>query len=129
MVFPLKNDRLYLLFTGSGKAMTDQETKEFAVNVIRQELGAHKANIKRILLFGSHARESAPPDSDWDFFIVTGREMAFPEKLKAVTAIQRKLAERHISIDIVLKSEEKVRQESGNTGLITYYALKEGVAV
>ena len=109
--------------------MTHQDIKEFAISVIREQLAAKQINVKQIILFGSQARQTALTDSDWDFLVCVEEELSFQEKAKITTAIQRRLAEKHISVDIIIKSEKRMNQERGNVGAITYYALKEGVMV
>jgi predicted nucleotidyltransferase len=109
--------------------MQYQALKDFAIGIIREEFATKGLQIKRIYLFGSQARQNALPDSDWDFMVCVEHDLTFPEKTKLVTAIQRKLAEKHVSIDVIIKSEKKIDQEQGNVGAITYYALKDGVLV
>ena len=107
--------------------MKHQDIKKFSASVIRDELDKKNIAVKQIILFGSHARQTALPDSDWDFLVCVAEELPFPERAKITTAIQRRLAEKHISADIIIKSENKMNQERANVGVITYYALKEGV--
>lgn len=109
--------------------MTYQDTKEFITGTIREELASKGVEVKRMILFGSQARQNAATDSDWDFLVCIGNELNFSEKAKLITAIQRKLAEQHISADIIIKSEAAAQRERGNVGVITYYALKDGVPV
>ena len=109
--------------------MTFQETKEFIANIIREEFRARDLDVKQIVLFGSQSRGAACSDSDWDFLVSTGNELEFGEKTKLTTAIQRRLALKHISVDVIVKSENKIQQERNNVGVITYYALKDGILV
>lgn len=109
--------------------MTFQETKEFIANIIREEFRARDLDVKQIVLFGSQSRGTAGSDSDWDFLVSTSNELEFGEKTKLTTAIQRRLALKHISVDVIVKSENKIRQERNNVGVITYYALKDGIPV
>ncbi|MBI4726109.1 nucleotidyltransferase domain-containing protein [candidate division TA06 bacterium] len=107
--------------------MTHLETKEYIVSVIRDEFKEKNIAIKKMILFGSQARQNAGPDSDWDFLVGISDELGFVEKSKISTSIQRKLAINHLSADIIIKSERKMDQERNNVGFITYYALKDGV--
>lgn len=107
--------------------MTHQETKEYIAAVIRDEFKAKSITIKQMFLFGSQARQNAGSDSDWDFLVSVADELGFMEKSKISTSIQRKLAAKHLSADIIIKSELKMNQERNNVGVITYYALKDGV--
>jgi predicted nucleotidyltransferase len=107
--------------------MTHQETKEHIAAVIRDEFKEKNIAIKNMILFGSQARQNAGPGSDWDFMVSVAEELGFIEKSKITTSIQRKLAAKHLSADIIIKSEMKMNQERNNVGFITYYALKDGV--
>jgi len=107
--------------------MTHQETKEHIASVIREEFKAKNIAIKKMILFGSQARQNAGPDSDWDFLVSVEDELGFMEKTKISTSIQRKLAIKHLSADIIIKTEMKMDRERNNVGFITYYALKDGV--
>ncbi len=109
--------------------MTFQEIREFAVKIIREEFAAAGIVIKQIILFGSQSRGDARPDSDWDFLICVDKELPFSEKAVISTKIQSRLAIKGISIDVIVKSEAKLNQERDNVGVITYYALKNGVRV
>jgi uncharacterized protein len=109
--------------------MTFQEIKEFSSKIIREEFAAAGISISQILLFGSQARGDARTDSDWDFLVCVKDDLSFPEKAIISTKIQTMLAEKYISADIIIKSEAKLTQERGNVGVITYYALKDGVSV
>jgi len=109
--------------------MTFQETKEFIANIIREEFKSRNLDVKQLVLFGSQSRGNAGPDSDWDFLVSTTSDLNFGEKAKLITAIQRRVAVEHISVDVIVKSENKIKQEKNNVGVITYYALKEGVLV
>jgi predicted nucleotidyltransferase len=82
-----------------------------------------------IVLFGSRSRGDAGPDSDWDYLVCTKNEISFPEKATLASVVQTKLAEKHISADIIIRSEKQIANERGNVGVITYYALKDSVPV
>lgn len=109
--------------------MKYQEIKDFAVNVIREEFASAGISIKKIILFGSQSHGNSRPDSDWDFLVCVGKELSFPEKAKISTEIQTKLAEKLIDVDIIIKSEARLEKERNNVGVITYYAVKNGVSV
>jgi uncharacterized protein len=109
--------------------MTFRETKEFIAKIIRNEFASRTLEIKQIVLFGSRAKETADTDSDWDFLVVLKKELPHPEKNTIITRIQSTLAEKLIDVDIIIKSEAHVVQERNNVGVISYYALKEGVPV
>lgn len=109
--------------------MTFQEIKEFSTKTIREEFAAAGISISQIILFGSRSRGNARPDSDWDFLVSVKDDLSFPEKAIISAKVQTMLAEKLISADVIIKSEAKLTQERNNVGVITYYALKDGVSV
>jgi predicted nucleotidyltransferase len=109
--------------------MTFQETKELSVKVIHEEFSNAGILINQVLLFGSRSSGNAVPESDWDFLVCVKDELPFPEKAILSTRIQTRLAEKLINVDIVIKSEARLSLERDNVGVITYYALKNGVSV
>lgn len=109
--------------------MTYKEIKEFAAKIIREEFAASGITVKQLILFGSQSRGNAAPDSDWDFLVCVEDKLPFSDKIKISTRIQRRLAEKFISADVIIKSEARLMRERGNVGVITYYALKDGVLV
>ena len=109
--------------------MNFQEIKKYAAQIIREEFAASGISIIQIILFGSQSRGDSRLGSDWDFLVCVKNELSFPEKAVISTKIQTKLAEKLISADIIIKSEVRLKKERGNVGVITYYALKNGVPV
>jgi predicted nucleotidyltransferase len=114
---------------GLRDTMNFQEIKAFCAKIIREEFAAADVCIKQIILFGSQSHDGAKPDSDWDFLVCVNKELSYAEKTIISTKIQSRLAEKFISADVIVKSEAKLMQERGNVGVITYYALKDGVMV
>jgi len=83
----------------------------------------------KILLFGSRARGEATEDSDWDFFVIINKKISYHHKWEIIFRIKRILARENIPNDIIIKSQEEVESQKNDVGVITYYALKEGVEV
>ena len=98
-----------------------------AVNIIKEEIKKRGIDVKKIILFGSRARNAYKKDSDWDFFVIIDKELDFLKKREIILNIRRRLAELEIPNDIIIQSESIVKQRKNNTGYITYYALKEGI--
>jgi len=107
--------------------MTAQEMKQYAAGVIRSELAASGIEVLKIILFGSQASGTAGKNSDWDFLVCVPEELSFSKRAKLATQIQRKLAISHIPVDLIIKSEAGVARERDNVGIITHYALKNGM--
>lgn len=109
--------------------MSRDTIKILAKSIILDEFAKRDIHVKDLLLFGSQARGDNNPDSDWDFFVIIGQEIQHSDKVAIVAEIQRKLAKHSLFVDIVVKSETSVNTERKNVGFITYYALKDGIAV
>ncbi len=109
--------------------LSQQESQWLAVKTIKDECAKAGLIIVRLFLFGSRARGEASGQSDWDFYVCVQSEPSFSAKAKVASAIRTKCAEKHISVDIVIKSEQKMRQERDNVGMLTHYALKEAIAL
>jgi predicted nucleotidyltransferase len=103
--------------------------KEKAINIIKEELNKNGIEVKKIILFGSRARNDYKDDSDRDFLIVIDKEINREEKWRIILKIKRKLSALNISNDIIINSEQQIQERKDNVGYITYYALKEGYEI
>ncbi len=97
--------------------------------IIKGELEARGLRILKMVLFGSRAKGSNRPDSDWDILVVIDKKMKFTEKWEIIDAIKIRLARLGIPNDIILKSEEEVEESKDNKGNITYHALREEIEI
>ncbi len=109
--------------------MNDRETQDVIIRVLREEFESRGIELLKIILFGSRARGNARPESDWDFIVVCGGHPDREQKTAIWLSINRKLTERRIDADILIKSVEDFERDKRDTGKVTYYALKEGVTV
>ena len=109
--------------------MREQDLKNFATQVIRQEFAARGIDVKQLILFGSRGRGDAKPDSDWDFLVVTGQKVAWTEKIDIWLKLARRLAPQAITADILIKFEPDFERDRDDVGKTTYYAVKEGAFV
>ncbi len=64
-------------------------------------------NPVRVVLFGSHARGKAGPDSDLDIFVEMDTDLRPPERAIAVTAV---FGLRPWSLDVVVYTPEEVER-------------------
>ena len=101
---------------------------EIAKKIITEEVEKAGYNVVNIILFGSRARGDYKEYSDYDFLIVINKDVTYNERLNLIWHIRRRLA-NHIASDIIIKSNQKLSKEKDDKGLISYYALKEGVAL
>ncbi len=77
----------------------------------------------KIVLFGSHARGTAVPDSDIDLLIIKKIEGS---KRKERVAIGIALHDINVPKDIIVASPEDVARFGNTVGTILYPVLKEG---
>ena len=78
---------------------------------------------EQIILFDSHARGSAGPDSDADFLVVM--PVSGSKRRKAVE-IDLALAEIGMPKDVIVVTPEEVERYRNVVGTIIYPALREG---
>ena len=83
-------------------------------------------NPLRIILFGSHARGDAGPESDIDLLVV------FPQvanKRQTAVAIRRILADLPVCKDVVVTTPEEIARRGNLIGTVLRPALREGIVV
>lgn len=78
---------------------------------------------EQIILFGSHARGTAGPDSDADFLIVMP---VSGSKRRKAAEIDLALAEIGMPKDVIVVTPEEVERYRNVVGTIIYPALREG---
>ncbi len=81
------------------------------------------ASPARVILFGSHARGDARPDSDVDFLVV---EPTVPDRCREMVRLRRMLRPLRIHVDILVASEKEVEDWGALPGTTLYWALSEG---
>ncbi|MDI6734649.1 MAG: nucleotidyltransferase domain-containing protein [bacterium] len=103
--------------------------QEKAINIIKEELEKKGINLMKIILFGSRARGDFNHESDWDFFVVVGKELSFQEKRSILGEIYKKLAKLEDSYEIILKSILGFEKVKNFVGSVSYEVDKEGVMI
>jgi len=84
----------------------------------------------RIVLFGSRARGDHDARSDYDLLIITPTTFSPQEKIYWSTQLDRAIVDAiHVPVDLLLNSEEEVRQKQQLPGHIIRSAIREGVAI
>ena len=77
----------------------------------------------KILLFGSHARGDAGPDSDYDFLVV---ERDPKNRHEEMVRLDRALRSLRVPTDIVVVSEQYATEWGGVRNSMVHAALTEG---
>ena len=84
----------------------------------------------RVILFGSHAKGLGDRYSDYDLLIITPETFTPLEKINWSSRLDRAIVSAiHAPVDILLNSEEEIRQKQEMPGHIVRSALREGVAL
>jgi len=82
----------------------------------------------RTLLFGSRARGDQDRFSDYDLLIITSATFTPQEKIDWSSRLDRAIVEAiNAPVDLLLNSEEEIRQKQGLPGHIIRSAMREGV--
>lgn len=81
----------------------------------------------RVVLFGSHARGTAAPMSDYDILVVTEQSLRPRDKLALRTQVRKRLLEKRVLSDILVQSDEEIRRKKDLPGHIVRSILREGV--
>ncbi len=109
------------------KNLVTRKARLLARKIVREEVERAGFQVKRILLFGSRARGTAGPKSDWDFYVVIAPAAPARVRWDLADRICERLAEAGIWADVFVQNEATVRQRRNNPGYLTYYVLREGV--
>jgi len=80
-----------------------------------------------ILLFGSRARNDFEEDSDYDFLIITKKELSITQKRDYKAKIRKLLAKQKIPADVLIQSKQEVEIKKNITGHIIKQIIKEGI--
>lgn len=77
----------------------------------------------RVLLFGSHARGDAGPDSDLDFLVI---ERDVPNRHAEMARLTRELRSFGVPVDVLVVSEAYVEEWGNVINTVVHAALTEG---
>lgn len=94
---------------------------------IRQTVLAYLPD-SRIVLFGSRARSDFDDHSDYDLLIITPDKLSSHKKIALNTNLNKAIVNSvKIPVDLLINSEEEVRQKMELPGHIIRSAIKEGL--
>jgi uncharacterized protein len=80
-----------------------------------------------VLLFGSHARNEASSESDYDILIISKTELSPKEKLPLRTKIRKSLLLLGIRSDVLIQSSLEVDKKKKLPGHILRKILREAI--
>ena len=84
----------------------------------------------RIVLFGSHARGDQDRHSDYDLLIITPKTFTPQEKILWNSRLDRAIVQTiKAPVDLLLNSDEEIREKQKIPGHIIRSALREGFAL
>lgn len=101
-----------------GNLMTQAELLKEVTKTIVQRF-----HPKRIVLFGSHARDEAGPDGDLDLFIEMESNLRPPQRAVAVSEL---FGLRRWPLDLIVYTPEEVQRLRGKRGTLLSVIEKEG---
>jgi predicted nucleotidyltransferase len=94
---------------------------------IRETVLANVPN-SRVLLFGSRARGEEDRFSDYDLLIITPQTFTPRENIKLSTLLSHAISKAlKIPVDILINSEDEVREKQELPGHIVRTVLREGI--
>ena len=114
---------------GEKKTPAADDLLHTAIEVVGKTLAERGVRLEKVILFGSRAREEAAPDSDYDLYVLTDRDLDFPQRHAAITRIKRELAALRIPNDIVLRSVRSFDRVKDLPGNLAFEVAREGVPV
>ena len=101
--------------------MVDSATIEKAVDLLLEAAPAGS----RVILFGSHARGDARPDSDLDFLVIEPRVADHRAEMVRLHHVIQPL---RVPADVLVTTEGDFQEWHDTPGTVLYEAAKEGRA-
>jgi uncharacterized protein len=96
---------------------------------IRDTVEAHLPDA-RVVLFGSRARGDNDTQSDYDLLIILPATLTPKEKMKWRNCLDHALVHSiNAPVDVLINSEEEVRQKQQLPGHVIQYAMREGITL
>jgi len=82
----------------------------------------------RVLLFGSRARGDFDRFSDYDLLVITQQTLTTKEKIRWSTLLDHAIVNAiEAPVDLLLNSEEEIREKQDFPGHVIRTAIREGV--
>jgi len=97
--------------------------------IIQEVLRSEMLSMSRLVLFGSRAKHSFNPESDYDFLLIINENLPIEKKKKVYGEILKKLAADCIDGDIIIESLNEYNRHKKQRWNIVTIAEKEGIPV
>jgi predicted nucleotidyltransferase len=81
----------------------------------------------QVVLFGSHARGEAGPESDYDILVITDQPLDMKAKFTLRTRIRKQLLEQGIRSDVLVQSDQEIERKKELPGHVVRSALRDGI--
>jgi len=122
---------LSLLFPHGGDVTADRMSAASASVIVMgtdieraaRRLAETAGSPVRVILFGSHARDEAGPESDLDFLVI---EPDVPDRHAEMVRLRGALHDLRRPIDVLVYSEAQVEEWGDAPGTALHAALSEG---
>jgi predicted nucleotidyltransferase len=96
---------------------------ESVIQEAGQRLADAAGNDAQVILFGSHARGEARPDSDLDFLVI---EPQIKSRNDEFVRLRNALGELGVPVDLVVYRSSEAERWGGVPGTVVHDALREG---
>lgn len=106
--------------------MIAQRDMKIAEELKSMLLADNGEKIKRLILYGSRAKDNAQPDSDFDFLVIESGPVSGRDE---VLRPRRLLSGLPYSVDVWVMSEEEFEETKSVIGGMAYPAHKYGVVL
>ena len=101
--------------------ITDELLKEMTNLIV------HEVNPRKVVLFGSHARGTARPDSDLDFLVIEDGPFNAQRSRRAEMArLWKLLGSYFIAKDFLVYSPEEIAKWENVSTHVIHHAIQEG---
>src|SRR5947208_3546629 len=103
-----------------------KKDREIAKELAEKLREAATHSVKRIILYGSRARGTATPESDYDFLIIEADPVVKREEMRR---LRGSLLDVEVPVDVWVMGEEEFEETKGVIGGLAYPAHKYGMVV
>jgi uncharacterized protein len=98
--------------------LNESEFVDFVIKKISAQF-----QVEKVILFGSRAKGTARPTSDFDILVIAKTDIPFFERQ---TVALRTLGKSEYPVDLLIYTESEAAQASAILGSAVYWAEKEG---